>query len=75
MSHNKAASDHSNGYNAQAACEHCDGIIRHERWCQTLNSVVSYACKIAASPDELTIGDSIILHSLGVRWDPCQTQN
>jgi hypothetical protein len=23
MSHNKAALHHSNGYNAQAACEHC----------------------------------------------------
>ena len=24
MSHNKAALYHSNGYNAQAACEHCE---------------------------------------------------
>jgi hypothetical protein len=29
MSHNKAALYHSNGYNAQAACEHCEGNIRH----------------------------------------------
>ena len=36
MSHNEAALYHSNRYNAQAACEHCEGIIRHERWCQTL---------------------------------------
>jgi hypothetical protein len=71
MSHNKAALNHSNGYNAQAACEHCEGITRHEHWCQTLNPVVSYACKIVVSADELTIGDAIILHSLGVLWDHC----
>jgi glycerol-3-phosphate cytidylyltransferase-like family protein len=50
MSHNEAALYHSNGYNAQAACEHCEGVIRHERWCQTLNPVVRYACKIVVLP-------------------------
>jgi hypothetical protein len=59
------------GYNAPAACEHCEGIISHERWCQTLNPVVCYARKIAVSADELAIGDAIILHSLGVLWDRC----
>ena len=71
MSHNKAALHHSNGYNAQAACEHCESIIRHERWCLTFNPVVCYACKIGVSADELAIGDAIILHSLGVLWDHC----
>jgi len=75
MSHNKAASDHNNGYTAQAVVNTANGIIRHARWCQTLNPVVCYACRIAASPDELTSGDSIILPSLGVLWDPCQTLN
>jgi hypothetical protein len=51
MSHNEAAFYHSNGYSAQAACEHCDGIIRHERWYRTLNPVVGYACKIVVSAD------------------------
>ena len=60
MSHNESAMYHSNGYNAQVACEHCEGIIRHERWCGTLNPVVSYACKIVVSADELAIGDAII---------------
>jgi len=69
MPTNEAALYHNNGYNAQGACEHCEGIIRHERWCQTLNPVVCYACKIVVSPDELTIGDAIILPSLGVPWD------
>jgi hypothetical protein len=75
MSPNKSASYHSNEYNAQAACEHCDGIISHERWCPTLNPVVSYACKIVVSPGALTIGDAIILHSLGVRWGPSPRPN
>jgi len=65
---------HTNAYNAQAACEHCDGIIRHEVWCQTLNLAVGYACTIVVSPAKLTIGDAIILHSLGVLWDRCGTQ-
>ena len=71
MSHDEAALYHSNGYNAQAACKHCDGIIHHERWCQALNPVVGYAYKIVVSANELAIGDAIILHSLGVLWDHC----
>ena len=55
MSHNKAALSHSNGYSAQAACEHCEGIIRHERWYQTFNPVVSYAYRIVVSAER--IGD------------------
>jgi hypothetical protein len=75
MSLNKSALYHSNEYNAQAACEHCDGIISHERWCPTLNPIVSYACKIVVSPGALTIGDAIILHSLGVQWGPSPRPN
>jgi hypothetical protein len=59
------------GTTPQAAREHCAGIIRHERWCQTLNPVVCYACKIVVSADELAIGDAIVLHSLGVLFDHC----
>lgn len=72
MSHNESARYHSNGYDAQKDCEHCDCIIDHERWCQTLNPVVGYAYKIAVSANELAIGDAIILHSLGVQWDHCR---
>ena len=71
MSHNEAALNHSNGYNVQAACEHCEGIVRHERWCQIFNPVVCYACKIVVSADELAIGDAIILRSLDVLRDHC----
>jgi hypothetical protein len=59
---------YSNRYNEQAACEHCEGIIRHERWCITLNAGVSYACEIVADASKLTVGDVLILHSLGVMW-------
>jgi len=75
MSQNKSASYHSNGYNAQSACEHCESITSHERWCPTLNPVVSYACRIVVSRNELTIGDAIILHSLGVQWGPSPRPN
>ena len=69
---------HSNRYNAQAACEHCGGIVRHEPWCIKVDPVVSYAYQIVADPKNLTAGDALILHSLGVSWgakecpDHCQ---
>ena len=59
---------YSNRYNEQAACEHCEGIIRHELCCIMVNLGVSYACQIVADPSKLTIGDGLILHSLGVIW-------
>jgi hypothetical protein len=55
MSRDEAALHHSNGHDAQAACEHCDSMIHHERWCQTLNPVVGYAYKIVVSANELAI--------------------
>jgi len=57
---------HSKRYNAESACQHCEGIVHHEHWCLTLNPVVQCACEIVVHPDKLTIGDAIILHSLGV---------
>jgi hypothetical protein len=65
---------HSNRYNAQAACEHCEGIIRHEPWCITLDPLVYYAYQIVADAGKISVGDALILHSLGVSWatNPCQ---
>ena len=57
---------HSNRYNARAACEHCEGVIRHEKWCITLDPIVYYAYQVVADPSQLTMGDTLILHSLGV---------
>ena len=59
---------HGNRYNAAAACEHCQGIIRHQPWCITQDAMVYYAYQIVADPTKLTIGDALILHSLGVVW-------
>jgi hypothetical protein len=74
MSNNGQTVFHSNRYHAQAACEHCEGIIRHEPWCITLDPVVYYAYQVVVDPSKLTIGDSLILHSLGAKWDanPCK---
>jgi hypothetical protein len=75
MSENRAtAVFHSNRYTAQSSCEHCAGIIRHECWCITIDHAVYYAYEIVTDPSKLTIGDSLILHSLGVLWGPnaCQ---
>jgi hypothetical protein len=72
---------HSNRYTAQSACEHCAGIIRHERWCVTVDQTVYYVYKIVTDHTKLTIGDSLILHALGVLWGPnhcqakCKSQN
>jgi len=65
---------HSNQYNAQAACEHCDGIVRHERWCITCDPLVQYAYGIVLDAEKLTLRDRLILHALGVTWatNDCQ---
>jgi hypothetical protein len=59
---------HSNRYNAQDACKHCNGAIRHARWCITVNREVFYAFEIVSDSTALTVGDSLILHSLGAAW-------
>ena len=45
---------YSSRYHAKAACRHCDGIIRHERWCTAVNPIVSYAFDIVADARRLT---------------------
>jgi len=59
---------HSNIYSADAACEHCSGVVRHETWCITQNDAVSYAYEAVLDADKLSPGDRIILHALGVLW-------
>jgi len=59
---------HCNTYSADAACEHCFGIIRHESWCITRNEVVFYAYEAVLDAEKLSLGDRLILHALGVRW-------
>lgn len=59
---------HSNEYNAHSVCECCHGMFEHERWCRTREPRVYYAYQIAADPSKITLGDFLILHSLGVAW-------
>jgi hypothetical protein len=63
-----AARFHCNRFSARSACEHCGGIIRHELFCILLNTEVSYAHRIVVDSTALSIGDSLILHSLGAVW-------
>jgi hypothetical protein len=59
---------HSNQYSVDSACMHCDGIIRHESWCVTQSATVRYAFQAALDPNQLSLGDELILHALGVAW-------
>jgi hypothetical protein len=68
MSDNNLAILHSNRYNEQSACPHCEGVVRHEPRCITLHPAVYYAYQIIADPSKLSVGDALILHSLGVIW-------
>ena len=64
----KATWYHSNRYNAASTCEHCGGVVRHERWCITCDPIVQYAYGVVLEPEKLTLGDRLILHALGVVW-------
>jgi len=71
---------HTNKYAAEAACEHCGGVVHHEEWCITSNRKVAYAYEIVLDPGKLTIEDTLILHALGVAWKqnegrPCACAN
>jgi hypothetical protein len=59
---------HNSRYSAQAACDQCGGTVGHEHWCIMLNTETFYAYKIVVDPTALTVGDALILHSLGATW-------
>jgi hypothetical protein len=59
---------HSNRYNEEATCEHCGGVVRHEKWCITCNPLVQYAYGAVLDSEALTLRDRLILHALGVLW-------
>lgn len=58
----------SNKYNAASACEHCEGIIRHEHWCITHNSHVIYAYAVVADSQVLNYTDLQFLRGMGIIW-------
>ena len=59
---------HANKYNAESACKHCGGVIRHAYWCVRCNPAVAYAFAAVEEPGHLTLEDQLILHALGVAW-------
>jgi hypothetical protein len=59
---------HGNKYTAESACEHCQGVVRHETWCVTRSQEVLYAYEAAMNAENLTEGDRLILHALGAAW-------
>ena len=65
---NESPLRHSNRYSADTACSHCDGIIRHESWCATQSEDVRYAFGVLLDSKQLSRGDELSLHALGVSW-------
>ena len=59
---------HSNRYTADATCEYCNGVNRHEPWCITRNPHVLNAWEAVLDPAKLDPRDRLILHALGVSW-------
>jgi hypothetical protein len=57
---------------AGSACGHCDEIICHKPWCITQNPSVQYAYQAVTNPTQLSAGDHLILHALGVAWTPAK---
>jgi len=60
---------YSNQPSAHIPCEHCGGVLRHEKWCITCDPIVQYAYGIVVDVKKLTFRDRLILHSLGVLWE------
>jgi hypothetical protein len=65
---NVDSADCSNKFNAQPACTHCESIFEHAPWCATRDPRMAYAYQIVADASKITVGDALILHSLGVAW-------
>jgi hypothetical protein len=59
---------HHNQHNIATACPNCLSIHGHEPWCASCVPTVQYAFEILSEPRKLTLGDALILHSLGVTW-------
>ena len=50
------------------SCARCGGQAVCEPWCESVNGCVRYAYDAVLHPTHLSVGDHIILHSLGVQW-------
>jgi hypothetical protein len=65
---------HSNRYSADSACPYCDRVVRHESWCATQNANAYYAFEAVLDPTQLSVGDELSLHALGVVWTTVRIQ-
>ena len=52
----------------EMSCARCGGQATCEPWCETVNACVRYARDVVVHATNLTPGDGIILHGLGIRW-------
>jgi hypothetical protein len=52
----------------ESCCGQCEGVVEHAAWCATREPRVAYAYLIVKDASKITVGDSLILHSLGVAW-------
>ena len=55
-------------HRAAPDCPHYLGTQQQEPWCAARDPRVHYAYEIVNEPHKLTLGDALILHSLGVTW-------
>jgi hypothetical protein len=65
---------HSNRYTAESVCEHCAGVLRHEKWCITRDPLLQYAFAAVLDAAKLTLRDQLVLHALGVSWQQNELQ-
>lgn len=42
---------HGNQYNAEAACEHSGGVVRHAKWRITCDAAVRYEYAVVLDPE------------------------
>ncbi len=54
--------------NSPFACALCEGTFSHEAWCASRDPGASYPYQIVVDASKMTMGDTLILHSLGVTW-------
>jgi len=67
--HQQTESAPGNPYTQGSTCGHCAGVTGHETWCITCNTFVRYAFGIVLDGRQLTRGDELNLHALGVEWN------
>lgn len=56
------------------SCARCGGLVLCESWCESVNACTRYAYDAVLHPLNLSLGDRIILHALGVRWMPARSR-